>query len=70
MGKYDDLIGGGRIVIDVNDVLNEQIDLINERKLLAEKLILLTEDDIKSKSDDIEYLNYFVNTLKDYIKKL
>ena len=70
MGKYDDLIGGGRIVIDVNDVLNEQIDMINERKSLAEKLILLTEDDIKSKSDDIEYLNYFLNTLKDYVKRL
>ena len=70
MEKYDDLIGGGRIVIDVNDVLNEQIDMINERKSLAEKLILLTEDDIKSKSDDIEYLNYFLNTLKDYVKRL
>ena len=70
MGKYDDLIGGGRIVIDVNDVLNEQIDMINERKSLAEKLISLTEEDIRSKSDDIEYLNYFLNTLKDYVKRL
>ena len=70
MGKYDDLIGGGRIVIDVNDVLNEQIDMINERKSLAEKLISLTEEDIRSKSDDIEYLNYFADTLKDYVKRL
>ena len=41
MGKYDDLIGGGKIIIDVDEILDEQLDMINDRRSLVEKLILL-----------------------------
>ena len=30
MGKYDDLIGGGKIVIDVNDILDELEELMED----------------------------------------
>lgn len=70
MGKYDDLIGGFKIVIDVNEVLEEQINMINERRALVDRLILLTEEDIKSNADDTEYLNRFIAILKEYLKRL
>ncbi len=70
MGKYDDLIGGGKIIIDVDEILDEQLDMINDRRSLVEKLILLIEEDIELETDNIVYLNNFLNTLKDYLKRL
>lgn len=70
MGKYDDLIGGGKIVIDVNGVLEEQQNEIKERKALVERLIQLTVEDIAFGADDTEYLNHFLEVLKAYLKRL
>jgi hypothetical protein len=70
VGKYDDLIGGGKIIIDVDEILDEQLDMINDRRSLVEKLILLIEEDIELEADNIVYLNNFLNTLKDYLKRL
>lgn len=70
MGKYDDLIGGGKIVIDVNGVLEEQQNEIKERKALVERLIQLTVEDIAFGADDTEYLNHFLEALKAYLKRL
>jgi len=41
MGKYDDLIGGGKIVIDVNDILDEhkKTDILEDVYLRVNQLV-------------------------------
>ena len=47
MGKYDNLIGGFEVTLNVNDVLAEQTEASNIRRNLVEQLIKLTEEDIE-----------------------
>lgn len=81
MGKYDNLIGGFEVTLNVNDVLAEQTEASNIRRNLVEQLIKLTEEDIEDRNnvifqgedwakEDIEYLQRFLSQLKEYLQRL
>ena len=54
MGKYDDAIGGGKLILDVEEVLNEESAKKVDDRIKKQKADLETPIEINVKSDKAE----------------
>ena len=56
MGKYDDAIGGGKIILDVEEVLNEESARKVDERIKKQKADLESPIEINVKSDNKKLL--------------